>query len=261
MVKLNAELEKTEPPRFLIESCTENHRLLKSNFEKSVSDLIISETVATTFSKQVKLIIETLDTNLKLLKGLKTTEAKKYSKEVETLQIKFTKVMENGKKVQAIQNEMESFEREKELLKKKKLNFSKAKNMDIKSIQDKLVVLSKNNEKYNDDYKKAKDDLAQHTKDFNEAKHYIFRTFNAHSASIDMRIGDNLDLFKKNLSEFVGGLKITTVPSAPPKEVTLVSSEFISPSIYTKGGINSKANSISASSEEEKSKRLVDICN
>lgn len=255
-MRLNADLEKTELPKYLSEGCMESHKALKAMFERSVTDLLHSEACASSFSKQVKLIVETLDTNLKLLKGLKATEAKKYSKEVENLQAKFGRVMDYGKKVHQIQNESEAFEREKEALKKKKITFSKAKNMDMKMINEKLGVLTKTSDKLGEDYKKAKDDLRQQTQDFNEAKAYIFRTFNAHSASLDLRYGDNLELYKRNLSEFVKGLKIATQVAAT-KDVFLVSPELTSHPTYMRTDSTSKANSVSASSEDERGKRTV----
>lgn len=215
---------------------------------------MVSETIASNFAKQVKLIVESLETNLKLLKSLKATEAKKYTKEVELLQTKFAKVMETGKKAQTIQIEIEAFEREKEHLKKRKLNFSKSKNMDSKAIQEKILLLTKHCDKLTDEFNKSKEELRQQTKDFNEAKLYILRTFNAHSASIDLRFGDNLDLYKKNITDFINGLRIATVASSSSKET---SPELAAHPFYSKTETSSKANSVSASSEDDKSRRIV----
>lgn len=255
LVKLNADLEKTELPKYLLEMCTDSHKSLRAMFERCVTDLIQSESCAMSFSKQVKLIIESLDTNLKLLKGLKATEAKKFTKEVETLQAKFAKVMEIGKKANQIQTEIEGFEREKENLKRKKISYSKAKNMDLKTISDKITGLMKTQDKAAEEYRKIKEEMKQQNTDFNEAKLYIFRTFNAHSASIDMRFGDNLELYRKNLGEFCKGLKITTQGIA--KDPTQGSPESFAHPAYMRSGSFPKANSVSASSDDDKAKRLV----
>jgi hypothetical protein len=254
---MDADLEKTDLPRFLTDSCTDAHKKLRSVFQACVGDLLESEASSTSFAKQIRLIVETLDTNLKLLKGLKATEAKKYSKEVETLQTKFAKVMDNGKKVQIVQAEIDALEREKAYVRKKKQNYSKNKGVDLKVFNDRLALLSKNIEKLNEDYKKSQDDLRQQTKDFNEAKSYILRTFNAHSASIDLRYGDNLELYKKNLNDFIGGLKITASSKLQTKMVSPVSPISPSNRNYAQTDSTSKANSVSAFTDDDKPKRTV----
>ena len=252
---MNAELEKTDIPRFLVDSCKDIHRNYRNILEKSVTDLLHSEACAASFAKQIKLIVETLDTNLRLLKGLKATEAKKYGKEVELLQSKSSKLMDIGRKCNALENETEVYDREKANLKKKKQTFSKLKNMDVKAISDKIVTLAKQHEKFTSEYINSKEELKSQTKDFNEARLYIYRTFNAHSASIDMRFGDNLELFKKNFLDFVQGLKITSQPNVC--DINLGSPDAGSYQVALKTSFLSKANSVSGSSQEETSKRIV----
>ena len=165
--------------------------------------------------------------------------------------------MENGKKVRTIQVEIDSLEREREYVRKNKQNYSKNKTIDMKVFYDKLTLLSKNTEKLNEEYKKSQDDLRQQTKDFNEAKSYILRTFNAHSASIDSRIGDSLELYRKNLNDFIKGLKITANSQAQTKIVPPISPESTSNPTYARTKSTSKANSVSGFTDEDRQKRTV----
>lgn len=253
MMRIVTDLRKVEIPPLIRDGCSATHGRLTLTFERYHIDLSETDAAASNFSKHIKMIIESMDTNLKLLKSLKNSEAKKYEKEVQSLQTKFSKVMDAGKRYTAVENETEHLEREVEMLRSHRTAYSKNKPADIKAVRDRIDLLRQSKDKFMKEFVRVKQELEDENADINASRQYIVKTFNAHSESIDSRLVDNIEFYKAKLSDFARGLKLGTPQNTA--EVS-ISSPFpeAGKSLVMK---SSTSNAGSLTSEDDKPKRLV----
>lgn len=209
-MRIVSDLKKVDIPPLIRDGCSATHTILTSTFERYHVDLSETDATAVAFSKSIKMIIESMDTNLSLLKGLKNTEAKKYEKEVLTLQTKFGKVMDTGKKMTSIENEVENLEREVSQHRSRKVSYSKNSKVDIEAAKDRIELLRQTRDRFNKEFQRVKEEMEVQNSDFNESRKYIVTKFNAHTESIDSRLTDNIEFYNKKLADFAHGLKLGT---------------------------------------------------
>lgn len=186
---------------------------LKSKLGMTQNALSESVSAIASFVKNLKLMVESSEASAKFIKDLKKTESKKFLKEQEAIDSKTNKVVEQGKKASIIETEIDSLNRELKNMKKRKQSVSATKNMDKKTITEKIALLTKDKEKQTEEYNKSRSDLSQQLKIFNEVKDLILRTFNAQSSSIDARMKDNVAFFRKKFTEMI--TKLTFLKSDP----------------------------------------------
>lgn len=135
---------------------------------------------------------------------------KKYAKEAEALENKLSKMYEIGKKASTVDSEIEAYNRELKHMKKNKLQVSKNKNMDVKTIIAKTMVLTRERDKLKEDFSKSRSEVESSFKELNDAKRKAFTSFNGQSENIDVRINENLLFFRKKLNEAIQSFKLTS---------------------------------------------------
>lgn len=237
IIKIIKDLDKIEIPQYLTEFCSDSHEELKENLTKSNEGLFIADFSAMEFIKQLKSIAEVIETNLKLVKSLKNSEAKKYSKEVESMQQKFSKLIDFGKKVLNSQSEIDTLS--KDLMMSKKLTpgtTPKKRTADQKTIKEKLASINILKDKLELEFEKLKQETSGMANEYNESKKLIFRTFNAHTDSIDSRIKDNLMFYQKKLNEFSATMRFGIEPSKKKEKIIV---ELRKPSVEIREQTNS----------------------
>ncbi len=117
---------------------------------------------------------------------------------------------EIGKKASGVDSDIEAYNRELKHMKKNKLQVSKNKNMDVKTIIGKTMLLTRERDKLKDDFSKSRSEVESSFRELNEAKLKAFRSFNGQSENIDIRINENLMFFRKKLNEAISCFKLTT---------------------------------------------------
>lgn len=256
-MKIVADLEQVEIPQFMVEGCSSAHKIMKDTLKKCSVDLIETDGASVAFTKSIKRILEAIETNLKLLKGLKTTEAKKYEKEVMLLQDNFQKLMAHGRRTIQIQVDIEKLERHSYMMKRSKNNqHPKNKVTSWKVLRDHMAVLDQASQRSIEEFEKAKNEAQVFNQDFNETTKFILETFNVHTESIDSRLSDSIEFYKRKLNEFAQGLKIWNTP-LQSTEVTPIGKNH-SGNHFSLVKQNSRvAESISGFSDEVRRRRFV----
>lgn len=157
-------------------------------------------------------------------------------------------------------SDIEALNRELKHMKKHKLQVSKTRNLDVKSIIGKTVTLKRDREKLKDEFSKSRAEVESSFKELNEAKSKAFKSFNLQSQGIDMRINENLGFFRKKLNELVGVLKLTSLK--PEYTYEVIEAENNKPEQQRKLSLGEPSSiateGYQVNSTESSSKRLVD---
>lgn len=220
MGKASIEIDKNPSPGWFDYEDKLVGQALKSKLGFTQKALAESVTAIASFVKNLKLMIESSEASAKFIKDLKKTESKKFLKEQEAIDSKTVKVVDLGKKVSITETEIDGLNRELKNMKKRKQAISTTKNMDKKTITEKIAALTKEKEKQSEEYTKSRSDLSQQLKIFNEVKDLILRAFNAQSSSIDARMKDNVGFFRKKFTEMISKLSfLKSDPQESPPQL------------------------------------------
>lgn len=202
------EIDKLPFPHF----ARADERELADNFKKIINGVVLdlhdAESGMGTLMKFIKFVVDSCDNIQKQIKELKKTEGKAYTKEVELLESKIVKSYESGKKSSSIDSEIEMLNRELKSMKKNKETYSKQKGMDTKSMKEKVIVLMKERNKLTEEFNRSKEEILKNLKMFNEKHTKQITTFNKQTETIDHKVRDNIEFFRKKFNEFLNNSKV-----------------------------------------------------
>jgi hypothetical protein len=132
-----------------------------------------------------------------------TQEAKKYTREAELYDNRLHKMCDSGKKANNLDTEIESLNRELAAMRKKKLQVSHHRNMDVRSMHDRVAQLTRERDRLTEDFARAVSEGDSIVKQFNEAKHKLLKSVNDASLAIDSKLKQKLQVFEKSLQDYL----------------------------------------------------------
>lgn len=110
---------------------------------------------------------------------------------------------ESGKKASSLDNEIEGIHRELAIMKKKKTTFSEYRNMDVRSMVEKSLVLTRERDRLEQEFEKAVLEAGLIVKSFNQVKKSLVHMVNGASLNIDKKAKNSMANFSVWMIEFM----------------------------------------------------------